>query len=109
VRRWGLDVIGSGALTIADIQTGPPTTRALPLSEEEQTCKVRLRRGSVDLSLRILPDVIEDLDRLGWLVSARRLDDAVADAVVELVERAIALGLRPSRPTDPTRYSRPAA
>jgi hypothetical protein len=66
----GLDVIGSGALTIADIQSGPPTTRALPLSEEEQTSRVG--RGSVDLSLRILPSVIEDLSQLGWLVDSRR-------------------------------------
>lgn len=93
MRRWGLDVIGSGALTITDIQTGPPTTRALPLSEEEQMRRVR--RGSVDLSLRILPNVIEDIGRLGWLVGGRRFDDAVTDAVVELVGRAIALGLRP--------------
>jgi hypothetical protein len=106
VRRWGLDVIGSGALTIADIQNGPPTTRALPLSEEEQTRRVG--RASVDLSLRILPSVIEDLSQLGWVVGARRLDDAVADAVVELIERAIALGLRPTRPTDTKRYGRSA-
>jgi hypothetical protein len=106
VRRWGLDVIGSGALTIADIQSGPPTTRALPPSEEEQTSRVG--RGSVDLSLRILPDVIEDLRQLGWVVGAWRLDDAVADAVVELIERAIALGLRPTRPTDTNRYGRSA-
>jgi hypothetical protein len=63
-----------------------------------------VRRGSIDLSLRVLPNVIEDLSRLGWLVGARRLDDAVADAVAEFVERGIALGLRPS--TDPNRYGR---
>jgi hypothetical protein len=48
------------------------------------------------LSLSVLPDVIKDLGRLGWLGGSQRLDDAVADAIVELVERAIALGLRPS-------------
>ena len=103
LRAWALDAIGSGAITISDIQTCLPTTRTLPLCEEEQMRRVR--RGSVDLSLRVLPDVIEDLGRLGWLVGARRLDDAVADAAVELVGRGIALGLRPS--TDPKRYSRP--
>jgi hypothetical protein len=85
--------MGSGAITISDIQTGLPTTRALPRCEEEQTRGVR--HGSVDLSFRVLPNVIEDLGGLGWLVGARRLDDAVAAAVAELVERDIALGLRP--------------
>jgi hypothetical protein len=68
--------------------------RTLPLCEEEQARRVG--RSSVDLSRRVLPDVIEDLGRLGRLGGSRRLDDAVADAVVELVERAVALGLRPS-------------
>jgi hypothetical protein len=94
VRRWGLDAVGTGALTIADIRNGSATTRALLLCGEEQTGRVR--RGSVDLSFRVLPNVIEDLGRLGWLVGARRVDDAVAAAVAELVERGIALGLRPT-------------
>jgi hypothetical protein len=81
-------------LTLTDIRNGLPATRALQPCEEEQTRGVR--RDSVDLRLSVLPNVIEDLGRLGWLVGARRLDDAVAGAIAELVERAIALGLRPS-------------
>jgi hypothetical protein len=38
---------------------------------------------------------IEDLGRLGWLVGAPRLEEAVASAVAGLVERGIALALRP--------------
>ena len=94
VRQWALDAIDSGALTISDIRNGLPTTRALQRYVEEQTRGVR--HGSVDLRLRVLPNVIEALDRAGWLVDRRRLDDAVAAAVAELVERGIALGLRPS-------------
>jgi hypothetical protein len=102
-RVWTLAAIASGALSPVDVRSGPAATRTLPLCEEEQARRVA--RSSVDLSLSVLPDVIEDLGRLGWLGGLRRLDDAVADAVVELVERGIALGLRPS--TDPKRY-RPA-
>jgi hypothetical protein len=105
-RAWALAAIASGALSPVDVRSVPAATRTLLLCEEEQAR--RAGRGSVDLSLRILPDVIEDLSQLGWVVGAWRLDDAVADAVVELVERAIALGLRPSQPTDPKRYGRSA-
>jgi hypothetical protein len=48
------------------------------------------------LRLEILPNAVADLHRLGWLVGGRRLDDAVVAAIAELVERGIALGLRPS-------------
>jgi hypothetical protein len=48
------------------------------------------------LSLEILPSAINDLRGLGWLDAAGRGHvGAVADAVAELVERAIELGLRP--------------
>lgn len=93
-RAWALAAIASGALSPVDVRSGSAATRALLLCEEEQA----RREGcsSVDLSLSVLPDVIKDLGRLGWLGGSQRLDDAVADAIVELVERAIALGLRPS-------------
>lgn len=48
------------------------------------------------LRLGILPNAVDDLRRLGWLNGAdHRVDAAVLDAVTELVERAIALRLRP--------------
>ncbi len=43
------------------------------------------------VSLTVLPNVADDLRRLGWTTNMGFLNDAVADAVVELVERAIAL------------------
>jgi hypothetical protein len=53
-------------------------------------------RGAIVLNLRILPNAVADLARLGWLDAAGRgHNGAVADAVVELTERAIVLGLRP--------------
>ena len=54
------------------------------------------RGGSALVSLTVLPNVADDLRLLGWTTNRGFLNDAVADAVVELVERAIALGLRPS-------------
>ena len=53
------------------------------------------RSGFALVSLTVLPNVAGDLRLLGWTTNRGFLNDAVADAVVELVERAIALGLRP--------------
>jgi len=50
------------------------------------------RGGSALVSLTVLPNVADDLRLLGWTTNRGFLNDAVADAVVELVERAIALG-----------------
>jgi hypothetical protein len=93
VRRWALEAIASGALTMADIQTSPAATRALPHDIEAGTRAHR--RGTMVLTVQILPNAISDLSRLGWLLGARRFDDGVAAAVAEMVERGIALGLRP--------------
>jgi hypothetical protein len=94
-RSWALDAIASGALTVADIKSGSAATRALRLSEEAPCPTARSR--SVFLSLKVLPNVIEEVGRVGWLTSITRLDDAVGAAVAELVERSIALGLRPGQ------------
>jgi hypothetical protein len=89
-----LDRIASGALTPADIRGGSAATRAL-LSEAEAT-RPRVRHRPMILRLEILQNAVDDLCRLGWLDGAdHRFDAAVLDAVVELVERGIALGLRP--------------
>jgi len=48
------------------------------------------------VNLTVLPNVVDELRRLGWARNGGLLNDAIGDAVVELVERAIALGLRPS-------------
>jgi len=48
------------------------------------------------LRLEILPNAVDDLCRLGWLDGAdHSSDSAIADAVVELTERALALRLQP--------------
>jgi hypothetical protein len=92
-RRWALDAIETGALTVTDIKSGSAATRAL-LSEAE-TVLPGIRRPIV-LELKILPDAVVDLKRLGWLNDAcHSSNSAIADAVVELTERALALRLRP--------------
>ena len=94
-RAWVLDAIASGALTLADIRSGSAVTRAL-LSEAEGTLP-RVRHRPMILRLEILQNAVDDLCRLGWLDGAdHRVDAAVLDAVAELVERAIALRLRPN-------------
>ena len=93
-RSWVLDVIASGALTLADVRTGSAATRVL-LSEAEGTLP-NVRHRPMILRLEILQNAVDDLCRLGWLDGAgHRVDAAVLDAVAELVERAIALRLRP--------------
>jgi hypothetical protein len=89
-----LDAIASGALTLADITSGSAATRAL-LSKAEAILP-RVRHRPMVLRLEILQNAVDDLCRLGWLDGADRVDAAVLDAVVELVERAIALRLRRS-------------
>jgi hypothetical protein len=84
----------SGALTVADIRSGAATTRAL-LSKAEAILP-RMRHRPMILRLEILQNAVDDLRRLGWLDGAdHRVEAAVLDAVAELVERAIALRLRP--------------
>jgi hypothetical protein len=92
-RTWVLDAVASGALTLADIKDSA-ATRAL-LSEAEGTLP-RVRHRPMVLRLEILQNAVDDLCRLGWLDGAdHRVDAAVLNAVAELVERAIALRLRP--------------
>jgi hypothetical protein len=92
-RSWALNAIEIGGLTIADIKTVLMTTRALPVGMEEPT---PMRSRSALVSLTVLPVVVDELRRLGWVTNGGLLNDKVCDAIVELVERAIALGLRPS-------------
>jgi hypothetical protein len=92
-RRWALDAIETGALTVTDIKSGSAATRALLPAAE--TVLPGIRRPIV-LELKILPDAVVDLKRLGWLNDAcHSSNSAIADAVVELTERALALRLRP--------------
>ena len=62
--------------------------------DESTACQVK--SILLHLRLEILQNAVDDLCRLGWLDGAdHRVDAAVLDAVAELVERAIALRLRP--------------
>jgi len=82
-------------LTLADIRNGLPATRAL--LPAEQAALRGYGRGALVVRLPVLPNAIDDLRHLGWLsTSDRATESAVADAVVELAERAILLGLRPT-------------
>jgi hypothetical protein len=55
-----------------------------------------VRHRPMVLRLEILQNAVDDLYRLGWLDGANhRVDAAVLDAVADLVERGIALRLRP--------------
>jgi hypothetical protein len=93
LRVWALDAVGGGALTITDIKNGLNATRALLPAAE--TVLPGIRRPIV-LELKILPEAVADLKRLGWLNEAcQSSNSAIADAVVELTERALALRLRP--------------
>jgi hypothetical protein len=75
VRRWGLDAVGTGALTIADIRNGPATTRAL------------IRGG---ISLGTAPEAETEVDALGALL--RDILDALSiDELAELPEPVWAL------------------
>jgi hypothetical protein len=86
-----LDRVASGALTVADIRNGPPATRALIIGAEARQPVVSSFGAGVTLL-----DALADLRRLGWLDDTARCNaSAVTDAVVGLVERALALGLRP--------------
>jgi hypothetical protein len=89
-----LDAIASGALTLADIRSGSESNARVALRAEATPPRVRHR--PMVLRLEILQNAVDDLCRLGWLDGAdHRVDAAVLDAVAELVERAIALRLRP--------------
>ena len=92
-RAWVLDAIAGGALTVVDIKSGLPATRALPPPAREAARGYG--RGALVIGLRVRPNAIEDLRKLGWLDGTGCSGNAVADAVVELAERAILLGLRP--------------
>src|SRR5260370_18596688 len=72
------------------LQQMATSTRALLIRTKETTPMTR--SGSALVSLTVLPNVADDLRLLGWTTNRGFLNDAVADAVVELVERAIALG-----------------
>ena len=55
-----------------------------------------IKRGPIVLRLEILANAVADLIDLGWLDDAgHHIDAAVGDAVVGLVERALALRLKP--------------
>jgi hypothetical protein len=85
-----LDRIASGALIVADIRNGLPATRTLLPAEAMQPVVSSFGAGVM------LLDALADLRRLGWLDAAGHCNaSAVADAVVGLVGRALALGLRP--------------
>jgi hypothetical protein len=56
----------------------------------------RRRLGDVIVNLEVGPNITADLADLGWLPEPDRVDkDALAGALIELIERAIAMRVRP--------------
>jgi hypothetical protein len=84
-RIGGLDLRRAAVARKADQPGYPAAETVLP----------GIRRPIV-LELKILPDAVADLKRLGWLNEAcHSSNSAIAGAVVELTERVLALRLRP--------------
>jgi hypothetical protein len=73
--------------------TGAPSAGALRMRRS----RARLRRGDVSVKLEIGQRAITRLVALGWVTSTDYIDkDALTGALVELVERAIAMRVTPS-------------
>ena len=102
-RRWAEGALVTGTLTIGDIRNASPEACTLlgamkPVSQRDRVLPGALRHGRqrLVLELPICVDAVRDLVHLGWL-SVERLRDtgAVADAVIDLADAALAAGLRP--------------
>jgi hypothetical protein len=80
-------------VTRADPQNSAPATRTLAARPGSGPACARDREVVV-VSLDVLPAGVGDLRRAGWL-TGRSDDDSVADAVLALLQRALALRVRP--------------
>jgi hypothetical protein len=59
-------------------------------------CRERRRQGDAIVNLEIGPNMIADLADLGWLRPDRVDKDALARALIELIERAIEVRVTPA-------------
>jgi hypothetical protein len=62
-RAWALNAIENGALTVADIRSGLPATRALLLAVGEPT--PRFTRGTILLRLEIVSEAVAEHGGIG--------------------------------------------
>jgi hypothetical protein len=69
-----------------------------PGTERMRRWRKRKQLGVVNVNFIVCPDVIDDLIRLGWLQETRRGErDSVEWAIIQLAERAIAMGITRAR------------
>jgi hypothetical protein len=74
-------------------EMGAPSPGALRMRRSRE----RRRQGDVRVRLQVSPSATADLVALGWLLAPDRVDkDALAPAIVGLIDRALALRVTPS-------------
>ena len=92
-RSFGLVQLSAGRGSRAEPGSAATATHTLARVPEVGSGYPRQRKAIV-VALDVLPEGVADLRRAGWL-TGNADDDAVADAVSSLVQRALALRLRP--------------
>lgn len=99
-RRWGERAVTTGVVSVADIQSAVPAACTLPGAVEAGSLALN-QRGSVTVCLDVPAEAVEMLQGAGWISGQNA--EGVADAIVDLVDCALACGLRPpSRRSDDT-------
>lgn len=93
-RRWAERAVASGALSVPDIQSTAPAACTLP-GTAEAVAPVPHQVGSITVALDVPAEAVGMLQGAGWL-SARSVE-GVADAIVDLVDCALACGRPPTR------------
>jgi hypothetical protein len=72
-------------------------TAPSPAALRMRKSRERRRQGNVMVSLEVGPSATADLVALGWLPALKRVEkDALARALVELIDRAIAIRVTPT-------------
>jgi hypothetical protein len=111
-RRWAERAVAAGVLTVAELRDIPAEACTLDRREERPLGLPRdigspdtalssapcARRRAIPLGIAILADAVPRLCELGWLDTGQSgRPSAIADAVTDLSDRALELGLRPRR------------
>ena len=66
-----------------------------PAAERTRRSRERRRRGGVLISFEVVGAALDQLIELGWLPAHSRNDkSAITSALIELADRALAVGLR---------------
>jgi hypothetical protein len=94
VRSWAVAELEAGRVTAAKLRNGTPATCALAARRGRAMAEQRHPDDIITVSFDVLPEGVENLRRGGWL-TGRGDPDAIADAVAGVLQRAIAMRLRP--------------